>query len=415
MNTQRRLQMVIAPDGGHTWHYPHALYTSTIDHNTISWIESKFRNPDGNSAPIFRSIALAVFHSIMVASAGDTIIVSNKPETAKVLGELVVKNSERKFWESMVQLRYHFPFPSYANKSYKWSWYDNTTTGIYHGIPGWTRFALHQNKGVWGALASIDTIGDDGDNVDDWSVLLSALENWTTAPADLREFCLQRCTQSTQIGFVNRISVGTHVNGRFKPLPGVDAADTVYLFLENLQLGADGAILPCRRYWSLDRKGVTPMADGLRTLYGLDQSEIWDIRLGVRFFNSEQFAALDELQTRFGVGVKRVSASSSVSWSNVRSPLKRSQSAMRLHTVDWRTEWMWEDHAREREKFNRQRMGWFRKRRPDLFSAASEFQEDSDENEAEVSAEEDPVNRIHRSKTRSVGGGLSLIFSHMEL
>jgi hypothetical protein len=50
-------------------------------------------------------------------------------------------------------------------------------------------------------LSSIDVRGDDGDNVDSWSVFLSALMNWTEAPSELRTFCLERCTRSTEVGF----------------------------------------------------------------------------------------------------------------------------------------------------------------------------------------------------------------------
>ncbi|KAJ7368703.1 hypothetical protein DFH08DRAFT_832038, partial [Mycena albidolilacea] len=192
------------------------------------------------------------------------------------------------------------------------------------------RFTLSQNKGPWATRTSID-ISDDGDNVDDWNVLLSALRNWSDASADVRKFCLEYCTGNTQVGFVNRISIGTHINGRYKPLPGFDAADTVYLFLEDLRVGPDGYIVPSKRYWSLDRKGETPMSDALKTLYNLDQSETWDIRKSIRFFDSEQFAALDQLRIRFG-GILRSEAPGSLSgtWRHVCSPRKRSQSLTRL-------------------------------------------------------------------------------------
>jgi hypothetical protein len=54
------------------------------------------------------------------------------------------------------------------------------------------------------------------------------------------------------------------------------------------------------------------MSDALKTLYNLDQSETWDIRKSIRFFDSEQFAALDQLRIRFG-GILRSKAPHSLS------------------------------------------------------------------------------------------------------
>ncbi|KAJ6539713.1 hypothetical protein B0H19DRAFT_370535 [Mycena capillaripes] len=202
VNAQGRLQISIVPDSESPIHYPHIPYTESVNRDTLSWLEFEFRRPTANIAPpILRSMAFAVYRTVMVASASGTIR-SRKPEAANVLGELVVQNSERAFWDSEVQFRYYFPVSS-ADKSYKWRWHDNTTTDIYHGIPGWTRFALHRNKDIFARLSSID-IGDNGDNVDDWTVLLSAIMNWTQAPADLRAFCSERCTLSTQVGFSRR-------------------------------------------------------------------------------------------------------------------------------------------------------------------------------------------------------------------
>jgi hypothetical protein len=42
------------------------------------------------------------------------------------------------------------------------------------------------------------------------------------------------------------------------------------------------------------------MSEGLKTVYGLDQSETWDIRSQIKYLNGEHFAALDDLRTRFG-------------------------------------------------------------------------------------------------------------------
>ncbi|KAJ7930125.1 hypothetical protein B0H13DRAFT_1963401, partial [Mycena leptocephala] len=142
-----------------------------------------------------------------------------------------------------------------------------------------------------------------------------------------------------------------------------EVADTVYLFLEDVRVDADGYIAPCRRYWSLDRNGATPMSEGLKTVYGLDQSEIWDIRSQVKYLNGEHFAALDDLCTRFGGALK----SDDPGVPSVRSPLKRSQSATRLEKVDWRTDWMWEDRRRDQERSYRKR----RKRKRDLCSAST--------------------------------------------
>ncbi|KAJ7807216.1 hypothetical protein B0H13DRAFT_2154102 [Mycena leptocephala] len=124
VNTAGSLQISIVPDGEHPRHYPHAPHTESVNRDTISWLESEVRKPSADiSPPILRSLALAVYRTIMVASAGG-IIVSRRPEPTNVLGELVIRNSERPFWMS------------------DWTWYDNTKKDIYHGIPGWTRFVL---------------------------------------------------------------------------------------------------------------------------------------------------------------------------------------------------------------------------------------------------------------------------------
>ncbi|KAJ7807218.1 hypothetical protein B0H13DRAFT_2154120 [Mycena leptocephala] len=142
VNTAGSLQIFIVPDGEHPIYYPHTPHTESVNRDTISWLESEVRKPSANiSPPILRSLALAVYRTIMVASAGGTIV-SRRPEPTNVLGELVIRNSERPFWMSDVQFRHHLPALSFADKSYKWTWYDNTKKDIYHGIPGWTRFVL---------------------------------------------------------------------------------------------------------------------------------------------------------------------------------------------------------------------------------------------------------------------------------
>ncbi|KAJ7437802.1 hypothetical protein B0H11DRAFT_2106329 [Mycena galericulata] len=411
VNPEGRLRIAIMPDGEHPTHYPHPLHAPSITSDTLSWLDHEFRTPSARLAqPLLKSLALAVYRIVMVASAGSTII-SQEFEESSVLGELVVENSARAFWGSNVQFRHHLPVS--PQKSYKWTWYNNSMEELYHGIPGWTRFTLRRRNSGWTRAINI-ILGDEGNDVDNWSVLLACLSNWVQADADLRTFCLDHCTGHTQIGFVTQIDVSSYVHGGFAPLPGYDAADTVYLFIEDLRVGADGRIAPCRRFHSLDRTGATPMSVGLMTLYGVDQTSALNVRKRVQFFECEQFAVLDEMWTRFGnsdsFGVSPLGP-----WTDVRPSLKRSQSAMRLDTVDWRTDWMWEDHNREAEKASRGRwislLRYARKRRPELHLPV----EQEPAQEEEVPEAKDPVRRLHRSKTKSVGGGLSLIFSRLVL
>ncbi|KAJ7807217.1 hypothetical protein B0H13DRAFT_2154113 [Mycena leptocephala] len=159
------------------------------------------------------------------------------------------------------------------------------------------------------------------------------------------------------------------------------------------------------------------MSEGFKTVYGLDQSETWSIQSQIKYLNGEHFAALDDLRTRFGDALK--SADSGVhsgTWKDVRSPLKRSQSATRLETVDWRTDWMREDHQSNRKPRKRRRLAILRKRRPELFTPGSQLEKEANEGGIEVPfGKRDVVQRLHRSKTKSVGGGLSLVFSRMVL
>jgi hypothetical protein len=81
---------------------------------------------------------------------------------------------------------------------------------------------------------------------------------------------------------------------------------------------------------------------------------------------------------------------------------------------------MWEDHHRDQEKSNRKRrkrwLATYRKRRPELFTPGSQLEEEANKEEIEVPVRKrDVVQRLHRSKTKSVGGGLSLVFSRMVL
>ncbi|KAJ7286281.1 hypothetical protein C8J57DRAFT_1287233, partial [Mycena rebaudengoi] len=306
-----------------------------------------------------------------------------------VLGELVVENSEPAFRDSQVQFRHHLP--ASPQKSYKWTWHDDTTTGIYHGIPGWTRFALKQSRRT---RAATIVLGDVGNNVDDWRVLLACLANW--AEADLvRTFCQENCGGSTRVGFVTQIYFSTHISG-FTPLPGFAAADTVYLFVEDLKVEADGHIAPYKGYYSLDRTGATHMSEGLQTLYGLRESLCYYFRKYAKFFSSEQYAALDELRTRFGENLSGGAFGvPSAAWRDTHSRLRRSQSATRLGKADWRLDWMMEDGDRQRSFIDPWR-GIFREEPPE-----------------EIRKRKDPVRRLHRSKTKSVGGGMSLIYSRI--
>ncbi|KAJ6538467.1 hypothetical protein DFH09DRAFT_77230 [Mycena vulgaris] len=412
VNPEGRLRMSIVPDGDHQTHYSHVLHTESVTRDTISWIESEFRKPSTShtqmAQAMLKSLALAVYRIVMVASGGASIV--SQFEEPTFLGELVVHRSDRAFWPSRVQLRHYLPVS--PPKSYKWTWYDNTKTDIYHGIPGWTRFTLRPKS--WSSSTAVTIVlGDEGYNVDNWDVLLSCLTNWAGLDADLRAFCLERCTSNTQAGFVTKIDFTTYVREGFAPLPGYNAADIVYLFIEDLRVEADGYIPPCRRYHSLDRTGSTPMSAGLQTLYGVDQDVHWAVRKDVSFFNREQYAVLDELWSRFG-DVLSGGALGNLSgvWRNARPTLKRSHSATRIDEVDWRTDWMWEDHRRDQEKrYKKRRLRMLkaaRKRRPELILP---FEEPEEQEVPEQ--KRDLVCRLHRSKTKSVGGGLSLIFSHV--
>ncbi|KAJ7752847.1 hypothetical protein DFH07DRAFT_825189 [Mycena maculata] len=396
MNPEGRLRIVIAPEGDEPMHYPRARQAPSVTRATLSWLDSEFQEP--STAMAQESLILAVYRIVMVASEGDTIVCREFEENC-VLGELVVQNSER--WESNNHFRHYLPVC--PPNRYKWTWYDNMDK-VYHGIPGWTRFTLHRRNVGWGAAITI-IFGDEGDNVEDWSVLLSCLRNWTGVDADLRAFCLNHCTGSTQVGFVTQLDFGSVVNGGFSPCAGFDAADTIYFFIEDLQVEADGRVAPCRGYHSLDPTGATPMSAALKILYGVDDTVSLGVRKRVQFFSSEQFAVLDELWTRSA----SFRVPSSGPWRDRRVTLKRSQSATLLATVDWRRDWMWEDLNREEEEFyrRRQRMRWrWTSRGPEL------DEEESAEEEA-APEKKDPVCRLHRSKTKSVGGGLSLIFSRV--
>ncbi|KAJ7498582.1 hypothetical protein FB451DRAFT_1202385 [Mycena latifolia] len=412
VNPEGRLRISIIPDGDHPKHYPHALHTDSVTHNTISWLESEFRKPSESHFQkewaMLESLALAVYRIVMVSSAGGTIV-SPGLEEPSLLGELVVQNSERPFWASNVQFRYYLPLS--PSKSYKWTWHDDTTTSIYHGIPGWTRFTLRQKNRSWITQAATIVLGDEGDNVDNWDVLLACLKNWAGADADLRSFCLDRCSSNTQVGFVTQLDFTTYVHGIFTPLPGFDAADTVYLFIEDLRVEADGHVAPCGRYYSLDRTGATRMSAGLQTLYGVEQTNSWHVRKGVKYFDREHYAVLEELRTR----VEKDGALGDFPgvWRDARSTLKRSRSATRLDTVDWRTDWMWEDHNRELAKAHKKRhLRWrqyIQKRRPELAVPVAEEPEEPEV----LQKKPDLVRRLHRSKTKSVGGGLSLVFKRI--
>ncbi|KAJ7693975.1 hypothetical protein B0H17DRAFT_483424 [Mycena rosella] len=222
------------------------------------------------------SLALAIYRIVMVSSAGD-VIVSRELEGPSVLGEIVVKNAERVFGGSSIQFRHYLPLT--FNKSYKWTWYDDTTTGIYHGIPGWTRFTLRR-EGIswtrpWTKATSI-VLGDDGDNVDNWDILLACLTNWAGVDADLPAFCMGRCSPNTQVGFVTKIDFTTHVRGFFVPLPGYDAADTVYLFIEDLR--AEPALPACppgskrSTVWTSPLAGTSGRASSFSTVNNMRYS-----------------------------------------------------------------------------------------------------------------------------------------------
>jgi hypothetical protein len=81
---------------------------------------------------------------------------------------------------------------------------------------------------------------------------------------------------------------------------------------------------------------------------------------------------------------------------------------------------MWEDRRRDQERSHRKRrkrwLATFRKRRPELFTPGSQLEEELNKEEIEVPIRKrDVVQRLHRSETKSVGGGLSLVFSRMVL
>jgi hypothetical protein len=81
---------------------------------------------------------------------------------------------------------------------------------------------------------------------------------------------------------------------------------------------------------------------------------------------------------------------------------------------------MWEDQHRAEQRINAERQKWWlknlREQRPELFTPGSKLEQELNKEEVEVPAKRtDPVRRLHRSKTKSVGGGLSLIFSRIVL
>ncbi|KAJ7098809.1 hypothetical protein B0H15DRAFT_822324 [Mycena belliarum] len=405
VSPEGRLRIYINPDGAHPTCYFHPLRTESITRATISWLETEFRKPLGSQSrlpqPAREALSLAVYRMIMIASDGGTIV-HGTLENASLLGEVVVQDSRRPFWNSQVQFRHYLPLSS--AKSYKWAWHNKTTAGIYHGIPGWTRFTLRR-KNPYSNRAATVVVGDEGDNVDTWDVLLACLKNWVTLDPALRRFCLC-ASANTQVGFVTQVDFTTFVQRQLSPLPGFQAAETVYLFVEDVRVEADGHVAPCTRYWSLDRNGGTPMSAGLLTLYGVDPSDDWSVRRRVKSFDREHFAALDALRTQFG-GLEDPPAT----WRDSRPTLRRTISATRLDKVDWRTDWMWEDHHRDMAKA---RNRWIKGRRRKRRGPPAEKLEVEVEKEPEVLEEgHDLVRRLHRSKTKSVGGGLSLVYSRI--
>ncbi|KAK7062058.1 hypothetical protein R3P38DRAFT_685793 [Favolaschia claudopus] len=416
VNPEGRLRIVIIPEGERPIYYPHSPYTNSLTHDTISQIQSaqKPRPSTRISLP-----TLPVYRALMVASDRGTLRLPLPPPTSSercnLIGDVVVKNMERAFWDSDITLMHRAFVPRFAGKWFRWRWYDGSMTGIYHGIPGWTRFTLGSDKGPWSTLATIE-IGDDGDN---WDILLSILMSWSSAPEELRKFCLQKCEGSTRVGFVNQACIGTCINGRYQPLPGLPASDTVYLFLEDIRVGPDGYFSPPKRYWSLDRSGAMPMSSHLTKNHQLDVSEDTNIHKRVQWLKTEQFAALDELQALLSDAVVKSNAgvfSSNILrcfWNQMHPQLKRSQSVTRLQRIDWHSEWMWDESQRIREQLNRKHRRWFlKKRRPGRFPPVTES--DSESEEAETKPK-DPARRLYRSRTKSGGGGLSLIFSRIVL
>ncbi|KAK7054132.1 hypothetical protein R3P38DRAFT_3171671 [Favolaschia claudopus] len=417
VNPEGRLKIVIVPEGERPIFYPHSPYTNTLTHNTISQIQSALRSQKYRPATRISLPILPIYRALMVASDRGTLRLPLPPtsssERFNLIGDVAVKNMERAFWDSDITLMHRAFVPRFAGKSFKWRWYDGSMAGIYHGIPGWSRFTLGSNKGPWSTLATIE-IGDDGDNVDNWDILLSILMSWSSAPEELRKFCLQKCEGSTRVGFVNQVCIGTCINGRYTPLAGLPASDTVYLFLENIRVGPDGYFSPPKRYWSLDQSGATPMSSHLIKNHQLDVSEDTNIHKRIQWLKTEQFAALDELQALLNDNVVNPNTSNVLqcSWDQVHPQLKRSQSVTRMQRIDWHSEWMGDESQRIREQLNRKRRRWFLKRRLGRFPPVTLSDSESEEEETKP---KDPTRRLYRSRTKSVGGGLSLIFSRIVL
>ncbi|KAJ7044707.1 hypothetical protein C8F04DRAFT_1069257 [Mycena alexandri] len=418
VNVEGSLRMYIVPDGEQPLYHPLAAHTECVTRPKTLWLQSEVEKPSAEmTLSNIQALALAMYRILMVASGGSQVS-GGLTDTDGALGALVVMNSARAFWESTVQFRHHPITSASEPRSYKWTWHDDSMKGIYHGIPGWTRFTLNQKGYRWISRAATIVFGDQGSNVDNWSVFLSALMNWNTASPEFRTFCLERCAGNTQVGFVTGMYFSATIEGKWQPLAGYDAADTVYFFLENLRVEADGYVHPCRQYYSLDRMGETPMSEGLKTIYGLDRSEIGCVgrRKYARSLSSEQFAVLEELRIRFGETLRTEApgvwrdcwysgaancAKLTILYPHLApSPLKRSQSLTRLVTKDWRNDWMMEGIS-ELAGVSPWRMGW----------KGHQLQAEI----IKARKNKSPIHRLHRSKTKSVGGGLSLIFSRLEL
>ncbi|KAJ7749229.1 hypothetical protein B0H14DRAFT_3603760 [Mycena olivaceomarginata] len=111
------------------------------------------------------------------------------------------------------------------------------------------------------------------------------------------------------------------------------------------------------------------MSDALKTLYNLDQSETWDIRKSIRFFDSEQFAALDQLRIRFG-GILRSEAPHSPSGTWRHGDLLSSETiAIPYTTAAQRQKW-WLKNLREQ--------------RPELFTPGSKLEQELNKEEVEM-------------------------------
>ncbi|KAJ7098797.1 hypothetical protein B0H15DRAFT_797453 [Mycena belliarum] len=349
---------------------------------------------------------------IMVLSTSDSFRYPAREELEKqsLLGELVVQreSSQRPSWKNQVHFRRYSQVPLSPEKSYKWGWSTEPedTEGLYHGIPGWTRFTLRRKNSSYEGYISrtaSTSIGDKGDHVDNWDVLLTCLNNWATLDADLRTSCLERSSYDTRFGFVTQIELKTSIECQFNPMPGFHTAKTPYLFVEDLRVEADGHVAPCKHYWSLDRNGATPMSAGLLALYGVNQDFSWRVHRDVRFLDREQFAQLNELRTWLGAAEELQKT-----WNDAHPTLKRTHSATRLDKVDWRWEWDWEDCGiveREIREFWLGGLPWLKKQRE-----LEELAKKAEEEATEVERERSLVHRLARSKTKSVGGGLSLSF-----